>query len=985
MKKKALIGTGILALSLSFMAGISIHSSLHETDFEVQAAFNQKCVINDYNLFDHMGEAYPGDTGTATLENGDGKYVLTLDNFSVTGTGFDVFNHDFGPYAGQTYSVIYIRLDKSLTINLKGESNITLSREQEFERNLVTFLFSSNVDFQTDPSEEEKASLNVVVDNVSTGTGTEHVALQSAVYEGDATFTNCVVTGNANSYSKTGGGIFFWNRATINDGAVITGYGGHANVNDDNGLLYSFGIGGADITVNGGEVRGYGREVTGHSSSYTGYSCGLWVNNYTQNGGTAYFEGDKSTSTNSFSAGVITYNYDNKLVIKDGKFTAKGYDQNSSYGIYDENNSNYVIIYDADEFLAKGNKQAILGRMANLVPGVGTDSAGTKHVIDAAYDYRVFDDYTSIFFGVIPHDHSWSYVANGASITASCSAEDCPTTEGLTLTLKAPANLTYDGTAKAATFEEGYSTDAFPSPQIKYFKGGSEVTECVNAGDYTAKVTFGTATASLDFTIAKATPTPGEVTDRNAVYGQTLSEIDLPDGWAWNTPTDKVGNVGTRQHKATFTPTDTTNYNTVEQNVNVIVAKADPDYTVPTGLTALVNKTLSTVALPTGWAWDNPNENVGSVVGNKVFKGTFTPTDTTNYNIVEHVDITVNVTEHEHAWSYTADGATITASCSSPNCPTTEGLTLTLEAPKGDMHYDGNAKVATLKEGYSADAFPNPVIKYFKANAEVAECVEVGKYMAKVTFGNAVAVVEFEILGKTMTDPTTTDVSVEIDNAVVPNNVELRVEVRTDVSQKDVAEDYAKVQKMLESNERISKVYDVRLIQTVGGVEKEIQPSDIKAGLKITVRMAIPEGVDMANARILHIHNADDMEFVSDYKVDGNDLVFQIGRLSQFAFVTKVASGLNGGIIALIVILSILAALAICFCLLFFVFAKFIIVKNKEGKEVVAKAVKLGKEKKDEQELIRLFTFKFKKELRTEGEVFDKKDAAEEFLEKKNK
>ena len=368
-----------------------------------------------------------------------------------------------------------------------------------------------------------------------------------------------------------------------------------------------------------------------------------------------------------------------------------------------------------------------------------------------------------------------------------------------------------------------------------------------------------------------------------------------------------------------------------------------------------------------------------------MFKGTFTPTDTTNYNIVEHVDITVNVTEHEHAWSYTADGATITASCSSPNCPTTEGLTLTLEAPKGDMHYDGNAKVATLKEGYSADAFPNPVIKYFKANAEVAECVEVGKYTAKVTFGNAVAVVEFEILGKTMTDPTTTDVSVEIDNAVVPNNVELRVEVRTDVSQKDVAEDYAKVQKMLESNERISKVYDVRLIQTVGGVEKEIQPSDIKPGLKITVRMAIPEGVDMANARILHIHNADDMEFVSDYKVDGNDLVFQIGRLSQFAFVTKVATGLNGGIIALIVILSILAALAICFCLLFFVFAKFIIVKDKEGKEVVAKAVKLGKEKKDEQELIRLFTFKFKKELRTEGEVFDKKDAAEEFLRKKNK
>ena len=984
MKRKPLIGAGILALSLSFMTGISIHSSLHETHYEVQAAFNQKCVINDYNLFDHMGEAYPGDTGTATLENGDGKYVLTLDNFSVTGTGFDVFNHDFGPYAGQTYSVIYIRLDKSLTINLKGESNITLSREQEFERNLVTFLFSSNVDFQTDPSEEEKASLNVVVDNVSTGTGTEHVALQSAVYEGDATFTNCVVTGNANSYSKTGGGIFFWNRATINDGAVITGYGGHANVNDDNGLLYSFGIGGADITVNGGEVRGYGREVTGHSSSYTGYSCGLWVNNYTQNGGTAYFEGDKSTSTNSFSAGVITYNYDNKLVIKDGKFTAKGYDQNSSYGIYDENNSNYVIIYDADEFLAKGNKQAILGRMANLVPGVGTDSAGTKHVIDAAYDYRVFDDYTSIFFGVIPHDHSWSYVANGASITASCSAEDCPTTEGLTLTLKAPANLTYDGTAKAATFEEGYSTDAFPSPQIKYFKGGSEVTECVNAGDYTAKVTYGNAVAVLDFTIAKANPAPTAVSDRNAVYGQKLSEISLPDGWAWNNPTDKVGNVGTRQHKATFTPEDTTNYNTAEQDVNVIVAKADPDYTVPTGLTCLVNKTLSTVALPAGWSWDEPNTNVGGELGNKVFKGTFTPEDTANYNVVEHVDITVKVSEHEHVWSYTANGASITASCNAPNCDVTTGLTLTLKAPAGDMKYDGNAKVVTFEGGYNPEAFPNPVIKYFKGNAEVNECVDVGKYIAKVTYGNAVAMVEFEILGTKVTDPKNPGVTVEIDNAEVDDNIELRVEVRTDVAEKDIEQDYAKIKQMLENDEQISNVYDVKLVRIVGGVETVIQPADIKPGLVITVRMAIPNGIDVSKARILHIHSADDMEFVNDYSVDGNDLVFKVSKLSEFAFVTKVAAagGLNGGLIALIVILSVLAALGIIFLLLFFIFAKFIIVYDDEGEQKAVRAIKIGKANEDGKEVLKMLTFKFQKELRPEEEVFKSKQEAEDYISK---
>ena len=347
------------------------------------------------------------------------------------------------------------------------------------------------------------------------------------------------------------------------------------------------------------------------------------------------------------------------------------------------------------------------------------------------------------------------------------------------------------------------------------------------------------------------------------------------------------------------------------------------------------------------------------------------------------MDITVQVTEHEHNWAYTVSGATITASCSNAECPVTEGLTLTLEAPKGDLYYDGTAKVATLKAGYSLEAFPNATIKYFSNNKEVSECVNVGVYTAKVTFGNAVAMVEFEILGKTIVDPDESEVSIEIDDAVVPENVELRVEVRTNVAEKDVAEDYAKIQAKLESNEQISKVYDVKLIQTVGGVEKEIQPSDIQPGLKITVRMAIPEGMDINNVRILHIHSLEDMEFVSDYVIDGNDLVFEIDRLSQFAFVTKVnapAAGLNGGIIALIIILSILALLGICFCLLFFVFAKFIIIKDKEGKEKVVRAIKIGKDNKDNKNCFWMMTFKFRKELRVEDEVFDKKKDAEEFL-----
>lgn len=557
----------------------------------------------------------------------------------------------------------------------------------------------------------------------------------------------------------------------------------------------------------------------------------------------------------------------------------------------------YTSAAQAGDFIGSNRKStdlSLIEHKANLTAEQFKDQSNFVG-FDFTNVWKMGKDYP-VLAAFAPHIHELSYAASGATITATCAAEDCDLENNqATLTLEAPANLVYDGTAKAATLAEGYNTDVFPSPEIKYYQGTSEVTSCINVGTYQAKVTFGEATAAVEFSITKATPTPAEVTDRNATYGQSLSEIALPDGWAWNAPTDKVGDVGTRQHKATFTPADAANYNTVEQNVNVIVAKADPAYTVPTGLTALINKTLSTIALPAGWAWDNPNENVGSETGNKTFKATFTPADTANYNVIEHVDITVLVTEHTHDWSYTANGAVITASCGAPDCPTADGLTLTLEAPKGDLHYDGTAKAATLKEGYSADAFPNPVIKYFSGNTEVSECVNVGSYIAKVTFGNAVAMVEFEILGKTMTDPDQPSVSVEIDDAVVEDNIELRVEVRTDVAEKETAADYEKIQKMLEANEQISKVYDVKLIRTVGGVETEIQPSDIKAGLKITVRMAIPEGVDMANARILHIHSVDDMEFVNDYETQGNDLVFEIGKLSQFAFVTKSSAPAPGG------------------------------------------------------------------------------------------
>ena len=141
----------------------------------------------------------------------------------------------------------------------------------------------------------------------------------------------------------------------------------------------------------------------------------------------------------------------------------------------------------------------------------------------------------------------------------------------------------------------------------------------------------------------------------------------------------------------------------------------------------------------------------------------------------------------------------------------------------------------------------------------------------------------------------------------IPNTVHLEVDVKTTVSAEEGSVEYDAIKTKLEKNEKISRVYDVKLIQTVNGVKTEIQPSDIEEGMIITVSMELPDGISAENLRILHIHSNDDMEFVEDFKVEGNEISFEIDRLSEFVFITS-NNGLSGGAIAAIII----AVIIIC-------------------------------------------------------------------------
>ena len=101
-----------------------------------------------------------------------------------------------------------------------------------------------------------------------------------------------------------------------------------------------------------------------------------------------------------------------------------------------------------------------------------------------------------------------------------------------------------------------------------------------NAGAYTIRakclnaVEKWYAETSFDLTIAKATPAYTEPTGLTARLGKPLSDVALPQGWAWKNGAAVPEQEGTQTFLAVYTPADTANYNTVELDLTVQVEHA---------------------------------------------------------------------------------------------------------------------------------------------------------------------------------------------------------------------------------------------------------------------------------------------------------------------------------------------------------------------------------------------------------------------------
>ena len=153
-----------------------------------------------------------------------------------------------------------------------------------------------------------------------------------------------------------------------------------------------------------------------------------------------------------------------------------------------------VFINTDEEVIDEPVQSYTTDKNYSVIAAMNTDDGGDNWIIDLK---------------PIAHTHSFTYTASGATITATCEGSGtCDITDGLTLTISAPTgDLTADGTTTfPATLNDDYNTTAFPGTYtIVYTKDGQPYDGTpTEAGDYTASVTVGTATASVSYTATAA-------------------------------------------------------------------------------------------------------------------------------------------------------------------------------------------------------------------------------------------------------------------------------------------------------------------------------------------------------------------------------------------------------------------------------------------------------------------------------------------------
>jgi hypothetical protein len=252
---------------------------------------------------------------------------------------------------------------------------------------------------------------------------------------------------------------------------------------------------------------------------------------------------------------------------------------------------------------------------------------------------------------------------NYTSMTTTVNVTVVKATPAITVAPTA-SGITYGQTLAASTLSGGTASTAGTFTF-------TTVSTAPNAGTSAQGVTFtpsgtalfNTTTTTVNVTVAKATPTITWATPSAITYGTALSATQLnatgsvAGTIAYSPASGTTPSAGTQTLTATFTPTDTANYNSATRTVSLVVGKGTPTITwaTPSAITfgtALSATQLNATGSVAGTIAYSPASGTTPSAGTQTLTATFTPTDTANYNpATGTVSLTVNKATPTIAWA----------------------------------------------------------------------------------------------------------------------------------------------------------------------------------------------------------------------------------------------------------------------------------------------------------------------------------------------
>lgn len=592
------------------------------------------------NTFNMNGGTITGNTATHTgSETGGGVYVAQDGIFTVSGAAKITDNkrneENNNVYLRPETITITGALDRDASIGVTTPSvavvgsPVTIAKGDGYtltDDDAARFTSDAGYYPELDGT-EVKLYKNQPQKHPICGETCTHDGIHSAlVWEGITELADATKAGNyylMNSVTRTTNGSWFCNNdvnlclngysitAAHDSYAIMVRNGANFTLTDckENSGTITHGSGktGSGVMVNNGcSFTMYGGTICGNTAADSG--SGVIVNGgsrFTMYGGAI----TGNNTTGDVSCGGV-------YVISTGTFTVSGAAkiQNNwrngtlQNGVYVQGSgtaSNVGLTPDTTITIGEGlTEEACIG-VSKRLPLTKADNVRIATGAAKELDYKkIFPlDEHNPYYSVIRdgagnlsihlHEHGWTYQLSedGATVTAVCNdAATCPTDggNGGSVTLKAPAAdmLTYDGTAKSVTLDGRFVEDKTIPTEVKvtYRAKDGDVLEGapVNAGTYTASITCigaddKSVTASVDYTIEKATLTAGDFTftppanfvyDGEAKYA-TVSSTKINGNYIQVEYKDANGNLDQATKAGTYkvlvTANGDPNYNEVNQ------------------------------------------------------------------------------------------------------------------------------------------------------------------------------------------------------------------------------------------------------------------------------------------------------------------------------------------------------------------------------------------------------------------------------------